>query len=76
MDEIARNRYPSLDWKFDLRGAERAFDESEFWGEGAGNTCTAVERYVMRCALGFRKLLVQRVLTALVGTRDQRGGPQ
>lgn len=63
MDEIARNRYPSLDWKFDLRGAERAFAESESWGEGEARACRSVERYVMRCALGFRKLLIQRVRT-------------
>jgi hypothetical protein len=63
VDEIAANRYPALDWRFALRHAERDFAESESWGEGLPSLCKSVERYVTHCALAFRKLIVQRVLT-------------
>jgi hypothetical protein len=63
MDEITANRYPALDWRFELRHAERDFAESESWGEGLPSLCRSVERYVSHCALAFRKLIVQQALT-------------
>jgi hypothetical protein len=72
MDEIAANRYPALDWKQDLRVSQRLFAEHEGFGEGTASVCIAVERYLMRSALAFRKLLVQRVLTDEVINADWR----
>jgi len=63
VDEIAANRYPALDWRFELRHAERDFAQSESWGEGLSSLCKSVERYVSHCALAFRKLIVQQALT-------------
>ena len=71
MDEIAANRYPALDWRFALRHAERDFAESESWGEGLSSLCKSVERYVTHCALAFRKLIVQQVLTDEVLLADR-----
>lgn len=63
MDELARNRYPAVDWKQDLRVSQHEFAEHERYGEGVASVCNAVERYVMRSALAFRKLLDRIVLT-------------
>lgn len=72
MDELARNRYPAVDWKRDLHVSRRHFEEHEGFGEGVASACNAVERYVMQSALAFRKLLDQRVLTEEVITADWR----
>ena len=72
MDELARNRYPAVDWKQDLRVSRRHFEEHEGFGEGIASACNAVERYVMQSALAFRKLLDQRLLTEEVITADWR----
>jgi len=63
MDELARNRYPGVDWKQDLRVSQHELAEHEKFGEGVASVCNAVERYVMRSALAFRKLLDRVVLT-------------
>lgn len=70
MDELARNRYPAVNWKQDLRVSRGSFEKHESFGEGIGSVCNAVERYVMQSALAFRKLLDQRVLTEEVITTD------
>jgi hypothetical protein len=70
MDELAKNRYPAVDWKQDLRVSRQHFKEHEHFGEGVASTCNAVERYVMQSALAFRKLLDQRTLTEEVMTVD------
>lgn len=70
MDELARNRYPAVDWKQDLRVSRGHFEEHERFGEGTASVCNAVERYVIQSALAFRKLLDQRLLTEEVITAD------
>jgi hypothetical protein len=70
MDELARNRYPSVDWKQDLRYYRHRFAEDEHLGEGIASVCRTVERYVMHSALAVRKLLDQRVLTEEVIERE------
>jgi hypothetical protein len=73
-DELARNRYPGVDWKQDLRFCRSELDRHLTVGEGDRSLCMAVEGFVMRSALALRKLLDRRVLSDEVLNSSWRVG--
>jgi hypothetical protein len=66
-DRIKENRYRGVDWKQDLRFCRT---ELETHLSIDGSVLIAVERFAMRAALAFRKLLDHQILTDEV--RDAR----
>jgi hypothetical protein len=62
-DEISKHEYHGVDWKQDLHFSRAELAEHLRVGEGTRSLCIAVERFVMRSALAFRKLQDQRTLS-------------